>query len=793
MGEGIASRLAEFAEDSAFNGRVSMQEVHFDWEGLKERMPAPPQDHDLNFVEWESTNVAGVSRLRVSDTPFSEWVLPDISHPVDKPSEADCVAFLEDMARNPAKGPLEYYVGEPLLPDFDSYLHAGEQLCQLQPLKGINKPYWHLGVRGSGTALHCEDARWRSYNFVIGPGFKAWLAIHKDDNAKLEDFMRRHWKLGACSQRLRHPGLFIAPSILKENDIRFEVHCLGANEIFVTDTEQYHQVANVTPCLAVAINHLKPGEPTFPDKLKVCEKCGILPLAHESFVKVPPPPDDDVITDDDSANSEEDADERDASPQVGRKRRRTAKTRHNMAPKRSRIEASTRAQDLAGRPQSRAVWELQVVGKRARSSDPLCNIPQISIKSPPSEKVFKCAVAVRGRSAVCRLADFIDAHRALHVFRPPAVASEDKDEVRRCLMGIMQVRKDVQFGELHKRLRKADLHHLIEFKGQGRIRPDSVLSRQTRQELGLSLRTYQRYKLDGKYWSAIRGPPGGPLDGLLCLIPFSQEKPLEVQAKDYLELDPKELLSLHELLSDDYMASICVPAREFEKSLQLGSQPIEFIWESTGICLQTCDEIEMLRQLQPLSFTDTNIWDQSRFLEAPKPTAWPTDRPWPADPTMIQADEKQCDYCDADKCLCLSTIVEVVPRIKRYGAVRGLQAVARNACAVAYEKGNFIGVVAGDLYPLGTYEDEHWTFDFERPDLEHHPAVCQLRMTEVGNCFRLLGTAEEPSAMLVQRRRAGRWVMAVEAQRSIIDNDQITVSSLWSRADQLVVHGPQAP
>ncbi|KAH6705675.1 hypothetical protein EV126DRAFT_439785 [Verticillium dahliae] len=266
-------------------------------------------------------------------------------------------------------------------------------------------------------------------------------------------------------------------------------------------------------------------------------------------------------------------------------------------------------------------------------------------------------------------------------------------------MGIMQVGKDVQFGELHKRLRKADLHDLIEFKGQGRSRPDSVLSRQTRQELGLSLRTYQRYKLDGKYWSAIRGRPEGPLDGLLCLIPFSQEEPLRVQAKDYIELDPKELLSLHSLLSDDYMASICVPARR----------------------------------------------------------------------------QKQCDYCDADKCVCLGTIVEVVPRIKRYGAVRGLQAVALNAGAVAYEKGSFIGVIAGDLYPLGTYEDEHWTFDFKRPDLEDHPAVCQLRMAEVSNCFRLLGTAEDPSALLVIKRRGGRWVMAVEAKRSIMDNDQITV------------------
>ncbi|EGY20856.1 uncharacterized protein VDAG_02380 [Verticillium dahliae VdLs.17] len=291
-------------------------------------------------------------------------------------------------------------------------------------------------------------------------------------------------------------------------------------------------------------------------------------------------------------------------------------------------------------------------------------------------------------------------------------------------MGIMQVGKDVQFGELHKRLRKADLHHLIEFKGQGRSRPDSVLSRQTRQELGLSLRTYQRYKLDGKYWSVIRGPPEGPLDGLFCLIPFSQEEPLKVQAKDYLELDPKELLSLHSLLSDDYMAKH----------------------------MRSCS-----------------------FLEAPKPTAWPTDRPWPADPTTIQADEKQCDYCDADKCLCLSTIFEVVPRIKRYGAVRGLQAVALNAGAVTYEKGSFIGVVAGDLYPLGMYEDEHRTFDFERPDLEDQPAECQLRMTEVGNCFRLLGTAEDPSALLVQKRRGGQWVMVVEAKRSIMDDDQISL------------------
>lgn len=151
---------------------------------------------------------------------------------------------------------------------------------------------------------------------------------------------------------------------------------------------------------------------------------------------------------------------------------------------------------------------------------------------------------------------------------------------------------------------------------------------------------------------------------------------------------------------------------------------------------------------------------------------------------MLLPTERQCDFCDGDSCNCANTVAAVAPRIKRYGEGRGLQAVAREAGEVVYLEGDFLGVVAGELYPLGAYTDADWTFDFYRPDIQESPAVCQIRLGEVGNCFRLLVAAENPTARLVAKRRGGRWVMAVEAERDIRDGDQISLIAVpWSRSD----------
>jgi hypothetical protein len=286
------------------------------------------------------------------------------------------------------------------------------------------------------------------------------------------------------------------------------------------------------------------------------------------------------------------------------------------------------------------------------------------------------------------------------------------------------------------------------------------------------------YKKEGGQWRNICDP----YPGIMSLIPLDKQA-FGLSKTDYLGLEPRDIKALHLLLDDDYTPKLSSVAHEFQVSLQHG-HPVEFRWESTNVCLRTCDQSELLQQLQTLPFTDINVWTSSRFTEAPTPTAWPEGWLWPCDPTMLLPTERQCDFCDGDSCNCPNTVAAVAPRIKRYGEGRGLQAVAREAGEVVYLSGDFLGVVAGELYPLGTYTDADWTFDFHRPDIQESPAVCQIRLEEMGNCFRLLVAAENPTARLVAKRRRGQWVMAVEAERDIKDGEQISVIAVpWCRSD----------
>lgn len=117
--------------------------------------------------------------------------------------------------------------------------------------------------------------------------------------------------------------------------------------------------------------------------------------------------------------------------------------------------------------------------------------------------------------------------------------------------------------------------------------------------------------------------------------------------------------------------------------------------------------------------------------------------------------EKQCDYCEGLTCECLNTMLEVMPQIKDYREKgRGLQAVAHAPGGIAYNKDDFLGVLAGVIVPPDTYDDD-LTLNFVRPDVTDEPVVCQIRVAEVGNCFRLLNHDKDPNARLLPKRRRG--------------------------------------
>lgn len=184
MRENLVTNLAKFAKDPAFMGLVRIEVGGVNWKDLMKGIKVLGR-HDFLAIEYfADTGVEGVARLRLPDVAIdpSDLQQPDMLQPVEKPSDAEIGAFLDSAADAPPNGPIFYYVGEPLVPDFDPMLHAGEDLGRLPPVPGVNTAYWHYGGSSSGNAFRFEDAEMYSCSDVIGPGLKFWLIIWKSQD-----------------------------------------------------------------------------------------------------------------------------------------------------------------------------------------------------------------------------------------------------------------------------------------------------------------------------------------------------------------------------------------------------------------------------------------------------------------------------------------------------------------------------------------------------------------------------------------------------------------------------------
>lgn len=309
-------------------------------------------------------------------------------------------------------------------------------------------------------------------------------------------------------------------------------------------------------------------------------------------------------------------------------------------------------------------------------------------------------------------------------------------------------------------------------------------------ELRMDRNTYKRYRCEGEHWRRICGEA---FEWLAFIVPF-QKLDFKASFTQFRDLKDDEIKALHALLVDDYAAALKKAADALHISLLPGADPVEFAWEyNAGVRAQDPREPtlpELLRRLVPLPLVKANIWNADRFVNTPAPPGWPETSPWPSDPTALEAACQQCDFCDGHECPCAQRVNGPTPfRIVDYDNGRGIEAIAHDEAISqaqkppAHLKGELLGLLAGEIYPLGsTEEPAHWSFDFHRPDFEGDGAVCQIRLAAVASCFRLLSVATQPTARLTRKRLGGRWVIAVEAERDIKDGEQITVSSLpWKR------------
>lgn len=285
LGDRLIPNLEIFMSEPKFAGIVLVK-LDASWERLAENI-RPPRGHDMFAVRYTSLSPGqdGVSKLLVSES--RTFRPPNLNGEVVEPSQEAAEAYYNGLVNQHPSEDIPYYVGPLPSSELDSLFPPGN-LSKLDHIPGVNSLYAHWGEKGSGTAFHCEDAGWSSFNLVLS-GYKFWILIAERHTAAFEALVRRCADCGCseCDQFVRHPALLFSLERLRNEGIDFEVVIAGPGVMVVTRPRQYHCVVNLTACLAIAINFVLHYQEIIPRGLVVCPRHGLYPLDDPSLTKIP--------------------------------------------------------------------------------------------------------------------------------------------------------------------------------------------------------------------------------------------------------------------------------------------------------------------------------------------------------------------------------------------------------------------------------------------------------------------------------------------------------------------------
>lgn len=88
-------------------------------------------------------------------------------------------------------------------------------------MPGIQIPFTYLGGPLSSFSYHLEDGNLGSVNYHHFGAPKLWYFIPKEENKKLERFVKKITKNINCDFYIRHKTIMIPPSVLHKNNIKF--------------------------------------------------------------------------------------------------------------------------------------------------------------------------------------------------------------------------------------------------------------------------------------------------------------------------------------------------------------------------------------------------------------------------------------------------------------------------------------------------------------------------------------------------------------------------------------------
>ncbi len=238
-----------------------------------QKMARPTKDHATSFG-YKADRLGLIKVDTGKRFKFSSPRLPLPTSAKMDWSLAEQRDLWNSTAADPPKGTWPYIIGNPLF--YDVELSPGEKLRRRgrATLEGINTQYVYFNLTGKTiTTMHREDAHVRSENLLRSGQHKFWCFVKPAFGRKLEERMALEYpEMRRCSQALRHLSRHIPPSKMDEWGIEYTLDYCVPGQAVVTEPGTYHQVLNLGPNYAIAINMEYNSSPDMPIDYHFCDR-----------------------------------------------------------------------------------------------------------------------------------------------------------------------------------------------------------------------------------------------------------------------------------------------------------------------------------------------------------------------------------------------------------------------------------------------------------------------------------------------------------------------------------------
>ncbi|KAK3954980.1 hypothetical protein QBC32DRAFT_381968 [Pseudoneurospora amorphoporcata] len=237
------------------------------------KMGKPDQTHATSFF-YKKDNL-GLVKVDTGKKPRIKW--PTFPLPLTEKqnwSLKEQKQLWNSTAAHPPNGARPYIIGNPLFDDIE--LSPGDKLKRRGQtvLEGINTQYIYFNLKEKTiTVMHREDAHVRSENLLRDGENKFWCFVKPSSAAKLEERMRHDFpEMRSCSQAVRHLSRHIPPAKLDEWGVEYTLDYCVPGQAVVTEPGTYHQVLNLGPNYAIAINVEYESSPDDPPNYTYCDE-----------------------------------------------------------------------------------------------------------------------------------------------------------------------------------------------------------------------------------------------------------------------------------------------------------------------------------------------------------------------------------------------------------------------------------------------------------------------------------------------------------------------------------------